>query len=388
MDNKDVNQKESFAQFFTRIAALTAGACGLIYIFDFSPSLHELSEKVLSYTLKSWILFVGLPYVARIGWRKRKQILNYVLKSKEKYSQGSDQANSKSTNDTIFIEAAEGQIAASVSDLREIPFSEVFPPQFDMLPRNPRPINSKVFTREYASEKISNALELVGFNFEGNIEILSIESGPALQIISFRLPPKIQLSQLMKKKDDIANHLGQHQSFEVTTSDYQSAAAFIIPHRDEDRAFVYLRDVAQDLIRYSENAELPVVYGRKMKGEALLVDLAKLPHLLVAGTTGSGKSVFFNVILSSLLTILSPKRLRLILIDPKKVEFSVYSGFPHLLTPVITDMRRAATAIQQTIVEMERRYDLFSQLGVRNISHYHKKYPKKERSALYYYWNR
>ncbi|MFC6649374.1 FtsK/SpoIIIE domain-containing protein [Paenibacillus rhizoplanae] len=207
-------------------------------------------------------------------------------------------------------------------------------------------------------------------------EILSIDAGPTLQTISFRLPARLQLSDLVKKRDDLANHIGHDRSFAVTSSPFSSAAAFILPHTE--RAFVYMSDMAQDLKVFAQTAELPMVFGKDMEGKPILVDLAKLPHLLVAGATGSGKSVFINGLLTSLASTRSPEQVQFLLIDPKMVEFTMYTGLPHLISPPVTDPKRAALTLKKLVVEMEKRYKRFAEVGVRNLLQYNRNHPQDQ----------
>ncbi|GGG06302.1 hypothetical protein GCM10010912_58640 [Paenibacillus albidus] len=204
-------------------------------------------------------------------------------------------------------------------------------------------------------------------------EILSIDAGPTLQTISFRLPARLQLSDLVKKRDDLANHIGHDRSFSVTSSPFSSAAAFVLPHKE--RAFVYMSDMTRDLMVFAEKAQLPMVFGKDMEGNPMLVDLAKLPHLLVAGATGSGKSVFINGLLTSLATTRSPQQVQFLLIDPKMVEFTMYTGLPHLISPPVTDPKRAALTLKKLVVEMEKRYKRFAEAGVRNLLQYNRNHP-------------
>jgi hypothetical protein len=264
---------------------------------------------------------------------------------------------------------------AEVADGGESPLS--------ILPRNPRPRPVPTVTRENTEEWLASALQLAGFSMDNQrVEVLAIESGPTLQIVTFRLPPKVQLSALVKKRDDLANHLGCPAGFDVVHSPFISSASFVIPHKE--RAFVYLRDVMHDgqFGSFAALAELPMVLGTNMLGKPLWVDLAKLPHLLVAGATGSGKSVAINAMLSSLVCCCGPERLKLLLVDPKMVELAVYKGFPHMIIPPVTDMRRASLALQKVIAEMEQRYEVLAQAGTRNIVEYN----RKHRLARLPYW--
>jgi DNA segregation ATPase FtsK/SpoIIIE-like protein len=180
----------------------------------------------------------------------------------------------------------------------------------------------------------------------------------------------------VKKRDDLANHIGHDRSFAVTSSPFSSAAAFILPHTE--RAFVYMSDMAQDLKVFAQTAQLPMVFGKDMEGKPILVDLAKLPHLLVAGATGSGKSVFINGLLTSLASTRSPQQVQFLLIDPKMVEFTMYTGLPHLISPPVTDPKRAALTLKKLVVEMEKRYQRFAEAGVRNLLQYNRNHPQDQ----------
>src|SRR5690606_17549912 len=127
--------------------------------------------------------------------------------------------------------------------------------------------------------------------------------------------------------------------------------------------------------RSSQHA-LPIALGKDIAGQPVYVDLAKMPHLLVAGATGAGKSVGLNVMLASLLSKKTPEEVRLLMVDPKVVELAVFDGIPHMLLPVVTDMKKAALALRWAVDEMERRYQLFADAGVRNIATYNKRVQK------------
>src|SRR5690606_10964843 len=131
------------------------------------------------------------------------------------------------------------------------------------------------------------------------------------------------------------------------------------------------------LIEYSDKYTLPVVFGKDIYGSPLIQDLAKMPHLLVCGATGSGKSVFVNTLLASLTCVRSPKQVKLLLIDPKQVEFGVYRGMPHLMSPPVTDVKRAVKVLYDVIDEMERRYEIFAASNTRNLSGYNTKHPNE-----------
>src|SRR5690606_10668905 len=142
---------------------------------------------------------------------------------------------------------------------------------------------------------------------------------------------------------------------------------------NQDREMVRLSSVLCSEVYQQAYSPLTMVLGVDIAGHPMVVDLAKMPHLLVAGTTGSGKSVGVNAMILSLLFKATPEQVRLIMVDPKMLELSVYDGIPHLLTPVVTDMKEAASALRWCVAEMERRYKLMSSLGVRNLAGYNVK---------------
>lgn len=361
---------ESFIGFMTKIAGIAAGISLAVILIDPGSALALLAKQVLKYAGYTWGLFAGIPFALKAIWIHRKTMLekskNFMLSRKSKTDVAARGLPNASGLESI--PSAEKKDVLPSPKFMDSPL----PVPFDLLPVNPRPMASEPMSPEAAGELIKNIVELSGLRMEDNPDILAIESGPSLQNIVFRLPPKLQLSDLVKKREDLANHLG-HPSFSVVASKYPSSAGFVIPH--EKRAFVYMRDVAHRLIEYAKEAQLPILLGSDMEGQAQFVDLTKLPHLLVAGSTGSGKSVFINVVLSSLMGTRSPEEVKFLLVDPKMVELTIYNGFPHLLAPVVTNPKRAAMALQKVVVEMERRYELFSTKNARNILQYNSNNP-------------
>jgi len=158
----------------------------------------------------------------------------------------------------------------------------------------------------------------------------------------------------------------------------KSVVGLEIPN--EYRELVRLREILESSQYIESPSHLSLALGKDIAGIPVVVNLAKMPHLLVAGTTGSGKSVGINVMLLSLLYKAMPRDVRLILIDPKMLELSIYDGIPHLLTPVVTDMKDAANALRWCVAEMERRYKLMAALGVRNLVGYNRKVCDAERA--------
>jgi len=187
-----------------------------------------------------------------------------------------------------------------------------------------------------------------------------------------------KLSKISSLKDELSMRLEVERVRIVAPIPGKNAVGFEVPNRD--RITVGLRDVLSNVLSKSSKGKkkmtLPLALGRDIGGTPYGVDLARMPHLIVAGTTGSGKSVCVNALLLSLLYRFTPRELRLILIDPKEVELGGYNDIPHLLVPVVTDMRKAASALRWAVDEMERRYDLFSRTGARNMESYNRKVKK------------
>ncbi|MCX7354066.1 MAG: DNA translocase FtsK 4TM domain-containing protein [Alphaproteobacteria bacterium] len=209
-------------------------------------------------------------------------------------------------------------------------------------------------------------LESVLTDFGVKGEILKVWPGPVVTLYELEPAPGTKSSRVISLADDIARSMSA-VSARVAVIPGRNVIGIELPNAQ--RARVYFRELlGSDSFEGIDG--LPLALGKDIGGTPMAVDLAKMPHLLIAGTTGSGKSVALNTMILSLLYRLTPEQCRLILIDPKMLELSVYEGIPHLLTPVVTDPRKAVVALKWTVREMEDRYRAMSQLGVRNIANY------------------
>ena len=198
-----------------------------------------------------------------------------------------------------------------------------------------------------------------------DVQVANIEVGPVITRLELELAPGIKVSQISNLDKDLARNLSVQSVRVVDVIPGKPYVGLEIPNRK--RNTVYLRSILESSDYRESKAPLTVVLGRDIAGEPMVANLAKMPHVLVAGTTGSGKSVAINVMLASLLYKATPDELKLILIDPKMLEMSMYEDIPHLLTPVVTDMNDAENALRWAVEEMERRYQLMSAMRVRNI---------------------
>jgi len=190
-------------------------------------------------------------------------------------------------------------------------------------------------------------------------------------LFELQLAPGTKVSKITGLSKDIARALSTISVRVVEVIPGKSVIGLEIPN--EQRETVFLREVLGAHCYQEAKSPLTLALGTNISGQPVVADLARMPHALIAGTTGSGKSVAINAMILSLLFKASPKDVRLIMVDPKMLELSVYEGIPHLLTPVVTDMKEAANALRWCVAEMERRYRLMAQLGVRNIGGYNRK---------------
>jgi S-DNA-T family DNA segregation ATPase FtsK/SpoIIIE len=216
-------------------------------------------------------------------------------------------------------------------------------------------------------ENNSRALEGVLGDFGVRGEIVKAHPGPVVTLYELEPAPGIKSSRVIGLADDIARSMSA-LSARVAVVPGRNAIGIELPNPHREK--VYLRELLA-VKDYNESvAKLPLCLGKNIGGDSVIVDLARMPHLLIAGTTGSGKSVAINTMILSLLYRLRPDQCRLIMVDPKMLELSVYDGIPHLLTPVVTDPKKAVVALKWAVREMEERYKKMSKLGVRNIDGY------------------
>jgi S-DNA-T family DNA segregation ATPase FtsK/SpoIIIE len=216
-------------------------------------------------------------------------------------------------------------------------------------------------------EENGRALESVLGDFGVRGEIINARPGPVVTLYELEPAPGIKSSRVIGLSDDIARSMSK-LSARVAVVPGRNAIGIELPNPTREK--VYLRELLEDDDYADTTAKLPLCLGKTIGGESVIVDLTRMPHLLIAGTTGSGKSVAINTMILSLVYRFKPDQCRLIMVDPKMLELSVYDGIPHLLTPVVTDPKKAVVALKWAVREMEERYKKMSKLGVRNIDGY------------------
>jgi S-DNA-T family DNA segregation ATPase FtsK/SpoIIIE len=218
-----------------------------------------------------------------------------------------------------------------------------------------------------ALEENARMLESVLDDYGVKGEIVSVRPGPVVTMYELEPAPGLKASRVIGLSDDIARSMSA-LSARVSTVPGRSVIGIELPNVNREK--VVLREILAARDFGDSNMKLPLALGKDIGGDPVIANLAKMPHLLIAGTTGSGKSVAINTMILSLLYKLAPEECRLIMIDPKMLELSVYDGIPHLLSPVVTDPKKAVVALKWTVGEMEERYRKMSKMGVRNIEGY------------------
>ncbi len=256
-------------------------------------------------------------------------------------------------------------------------FGQYETPPIDILAAAPKgAVNIQV--DEDALTQNARLLETVLSDFGVKGEIVKVRPGPVVTLYELEPAPGTKSSRIINLADDIARSMSA-VSVRVATVPGRNVIGIELPN--QRRETVYLRELLSTKDYEDERHNLPLILGKDIGGSPVIADLARMPHLLIGGTTGSGKSVAINTMILSLLYRMTPERCRFIMIDPKMLELSVYADIPHLLTPVVTEPRKAIVALKWVVREMENRYRLMSQLGVRNIAGYNERVAEARRKG-------
>ncbi|MDQ8732835.1 DNA translocase FtsK 4TM domain-containing protein [Bradyrhizobium sp. LHD-71] len=281
-----------------------------------------------------------------------------------------DNLNGEDEDEEEEEEAEEDEAApaprkrASRAPAKKSSGSFVLPPMAVL--STPKASDRKTLSNDVLQQN-AKALEAVLQDFGVRGEITNARPGPVVTLYELEPAPGIKSSRVIGLADDIARSMSA-MAARVAVVAGRNAIGIELPN--EHREKVYLRELLAAKENVESVAKLPLCLGKTIGGEPVIIDLARTPHMLIAGTTGSGKSVAINTMILSLLYRLRPDQCRLIMIDPKMLELSVYDGIPHLLTPVVTDPKKAVVALKWAVREMEERYKRMAKLGVRNIDGY------------------
>ena len=264
--------------------------------------------------------------------------------------------------------------------LKQVERGKMIKPKNFILPKTKflakAPKKSNKMNEAEIDRKIGELLAKLGqFKIQG--DVYRTYSGPLVTTFEFKPAPNVKISKIMNLQDDLAMALSAETIRIQAPIPGRDVVGIEIPNDSFDT--IYLRDILEDEIFTNSKSPLTMAMGKDIVGKPFVTDLKKLPHLLIAGTTGSGKSVGINAMILSLLYRNDPDNLKLMMIDPKMLELSIYNDIPHLLTPVITDAEKAIAALANMVSEMERRYTLMAESRTKNIENYNEKLRKKKK---------
>ncbi|MBX7098820.1 MAG: DNA translocase FtsK, partial [Myxococcaceae bacterium] len=256
-------------------------------------------------------------------------------------------------------------------------------PPLDVLRASDR-VRTEIDKNEFYATAEKLRAKLLDFKIDG--QVVEIRPGPVITTYEYRLAPGIKISKVASLADDLAMAMEAQKVRIVAPIPGKNAIGIEVPNRE--REAVVLKEIAEQDAFQKSSSKLALCLGKDIEGMPYVLDLAKAPHLLIAGTTGSGKSVGMNAMIVSMLLKATPEEVRFIMVDPKQLELAPYDGIPHMLLPVVTDPRKAALALQWAVDEMERRYSLLAKEGVRHVNDYNrlvdaekKKGPKAKRAG-------
>ena len=363
---------------------------GISYLLVNALNLVGATLLLLASFLAGFTLFSGLSWVnlsdkvggwtldfitASIAWLRQQQEKwrGYKIREKRQKSVVVEQKKQRKRR-KLRIEPKISKVEISSRPVREkqIPLfkspTDSSLPTVDLLEP---PAERKLGYSKSALQAISRQLELKLRDFKVEVEVESVHPGPVVTRFELNLAPGTKASKITGLARDLARALSVISVRVVEIIPGKSTIGIEIPN--VEREMVSFTEIIASKVFDSASSPLTLGLGKDISGKPIVADVAKMPHLLVAGTTGSGKSVAVNAMLLSFLFKASPEQIRMILIDPKMLELSVYDGIPHLLTPVVTDMKDAANALRWCVAEMERRYKLMSALGVRNMAGFNRK---------------
>ena len=328
----------------------------------YEPIVESNLSKVFLcfFTLTFFVLAsnININYIFSKVFKKKKNV--------EEQKDSFDGYNEKDYKETeakqqSFLFKNDTEITSVKKNIFEIPSIKLLEKK-----QSSKNLNSKNPSTDFI-EKI-----LLDFGIKGKIK--KVSNGPVVSLYEFEPAAGIKVSKIINLSEDIARNTSS-LSARVAIIPGKNTVGIEIPN--EKRDGVALSEILESENFYKSDIKLPIALGKSISGYPIIADLTSMPHLLIAGTTGSGKSVCINTIISSLLFKHNPDICKFILIDPKMLELSSYEGIPHLLTPVITDAKKATGALSWTVREMENRYKLMSSVGVRNIDSYNQKHKIK-----------
>ncbi len=361
-----------------------------------------LGKKIFNdfgaYALFLTIFIISFMFITRFSfgmlfnaiWRAASRATLYGKEQWFKYGERRKRAKMRKTTVKRVVSSREREmtIIEPPSQKPVKPMQEFFPfmsvpgefklPPLELLDEVPRPDDSEVQKESLRMNALRLEGKLRDFGVDG--EVVEIVPGPVITMYEFRPAPGVKISKVASLADDLALNLRATNIRIVAPIPGKSAMGIEIPNNK--RRLVTLKEILSSQAFQDSPYRLTVALGVDIVGQPVITDLAKMPHLLVAGATGTGKSVSINAMINSILFEATPEMVRFVMIDPKRIELSPYQDIPHLLHPVVNDPKEATKALRWAVDEMERRYSLLSDKGVRNIEAYNRKVKKAKGPAL------
>lgn len=351
------------ALFWPGIAIVLLGS-----IFSLSLTLKEIYKSVLFVTLQALMLGRILVWLFKLTYASVFRLFAKYTGVEAEEQDYPEMPKQKSIVEIVNKAPKAEEVKAQVQARLKLDPDDFELPSSQLLKH--APAKQAVHTMdEVALSQNSKLLHRVLEDFGVRGDIIKIHPGPVVTLYEFEPAAGTKSSRVTGLSDDISRSMSA-VSARIAVIPGKSSLGIELPN--SHREIVFLRELIETKAYQELQDKLPLVLGKNIGGEVVIADLAKMPHLLVAGTTGSGKSVAINTMILSLLYKHSPKTCKFIMIDPKMLELSVYDGIPHLLTPVVTEPKKAVAALKWVVKEMESRYRLMSMVGVRNLDGYNK----------------
>jgi len=348
------------------------GFIGNYLVTTFLNSLININMSVSYYILiflTLGLFLISIQFKSKLFYLSIKRVFNFLFSKKEKnYTNKNEIINEFIPQDKIKSLIQE-DLPFIQSETREINKNTRFElPSINLLKIPTKKEREKLRNEDYIDSGFLEKI-LLDFGVSGNIK--KVSHGPVVTLNEFEPAAGVKVSKIISLSDDIARNTSS-ESARIATIPGRSTIGIELPNSTREN--VYLNEILSNSDFTKKEIRLPIALGKNISGIPVVGDLASMPHLLIAGTTGSGKSVCINTIILSLLYRHTPSRCKFILIDPKMLELSTYEGIPHLLCPVITEAKKAASVLGWVVKEMENRYKLMTKEGVRNIDSYNTKH--------------
>ncbi|WP_038054855.1 FtsK/SpoIIIE family DNA translocase [Thermodesulfobacterium hydrogeniphilum] len=324
-------------------------------------------------------VFIGLRFPKKVFIFNFKSFLKkiyyFFFKNKDTVSKKSDFQKESDLEENKYKTTIEQKIENNQeSETEEIPedLPKKLPPPLEIL-EDPPSFSYKIKPEELKERALLLVSKLKEFGIEG--EVVGIFPGPVITVFEFKPAPGIKISKIQSLVDDLA--LGLSAKSVRIVAPIPGKSVIGIEISNPQREWVYLKEILQSPVFQKSNSPLTIALGKDISGNPIVTDLRKMPHLLIAGSTGSGKSIFLHSVILSLIYKSTPEEIRFLMIDPKRIELSVYEDIPYLLHPVVLEPKLATKALRWLVNEMERRYTIFEEVGARNLESYNENFEEK-----------